>query len=357
MKTTLNHKLLKLHRHAFLFGGTLMLAVITGCGSGSSGSSADSTTTNPATSDCAVSASEIETLDKLPEACLSQLPQPENSLDGEVFVLGTRIDHTDGWLEIYAHGTHSDGTPISLEDFRQTEVLVNELPVDAQFVTINPVDPSDDILSVGLVTDYSGSIDQTELDAITDIYGKLFNELPEVYEAQVINFSSSVFVVQDWTEDQGALLEAVKFDDSLSRNYTALYDAIGTALEGNTGVLGDGLAERLRPAHMLILHTDGIENASFTYHKETLKQIVADDKTIVIMLGTRNADKAELEELAGDRGAFVYAHNVIGIDDALKGWLASMNNLVEIRISPDTRFADGPVVVTIDGISVPIDYL
>lgn len=320
------------------------------CG-GSSGGGGDDGPTGTATGAvCELSAELINgSLNDftLSPECEGVLPAPEDNLDARLFVLGSQVDGATGDLVLYVHGTTADGDPLSVADLGSMTVQVGAVDytqADAE-VGIEAVTDGDKILSLSLVTDYSASMSDGDLDAIELVYDAILNKLPKVYEASVINFSDNLQLRLDWTEahtDLADILAAVERDDTIPRDNTALYDAMGFALQrdlmitGNASTEGDGLIERCRPGHMLVLFTDGLENASFTYDKTQLLTLLDTSATVPIILGSETAQKEELTEFAGTRGAFVYAYNAAFVSAAVQGWADSLANLVKVTIDPAT---------------------
>ena len=261
---------------------TLSLAGCSGGGSGSAGGGG-----------CNLTIQQIEAIgniNDLPPECLALLPVPENNLLGRMFILGTQLDPA-GNLLIFVNGTASDGSSLTLAEFETATVTIDGTyvfqadppAVPSPEVSVEPVKTGDDVLSLGFITDYSFSISDPELNAISGVFSYILDSLslpplPQVLEGMAINFGSTVVVQQDWTEDAGVLDAAFDLDPALLndvnfRNGTAFYDALGVSLQRDLGLLDDGLIERCRPAHMQIAFTDGTDNASSTYTKDTLVPI------------------------------------------------------------------------------------
>jgi len=331
--------------------GTLVLLasvalLLGGCGGGGS----DNATTSGG---CTLTLQEIEAIDNInnmPAECLPQLPTPETNLLGRIFILGTQIDPADGSLHIYANGTDSDGNPLLLADYQTASISIAGIPADPGLVSVNNITDGDDVLSLGFVTDYSTSISAAELTAISGVYSQILTNLsppslPQIMEGEVINFSNSTVVVQDWTTDVTLLESAFLDDGGIIRDQTAFYDALGVTLQRNMVLDNDGLVERCRPAHMLVAFTDGGENASLTYTGETVHSIINNSKTVMVLLGGLSANKDMLVDLAGDQGAFVYAYNLADIKDVVEKWASSLSNMVKFTLDPATGFDTGAVTI------------
>ena len=339
-------------------GGMVFLVMValslTGCssgggGGGGSGSGDAADTTSSSAGGCTLTAEQLEAIDNvndLPPECLLQLPVPEDNLSGRIFILGTQVDQASGDLRIFAHGIDGDGNPLRLDDFLTATILIDGNPADNNLWRVEPVAAGDDVLSLGFIADYSISISNAELDAISGVYSLIVDSLtppnlPQIMEGEVINFSSKVELKQDWTEDAALLHAAYQRDNSLVQERTALYDALGFSLQRDLALDNDGLVERCRPAHMLVVFTDGANNASFKYTKDTLLPIINNSKTVMIMLGGLHADKDELVELSGDQGAFIYAYNLDNIEKKVRDWAGSLSHMVKFIMDPATGFDAG----------------
>ncbi|MDH3527874.1 MAG: VWA domain-containing protein [Gammaproteobacteria bacterium] len=341
----------------FLVAVALLLA---GCGGGGSSTAGGD---GGGGGGCLLTVEEIEAIgniNDLPPECLALLPVPENNLLGRIFILGTQVDPASGALRIFANGTDSDGNPLQLADFQTATVTVAGNPADPGLVSVEPVAAGDDVLSLGFVTDYSTSISDAELNAISMVYSLVLDSLsppnlPQVLEGEVINFSDSVVLQQDWSEDAALLQAAFQLDDSFLRGNTAFYDALGVSLQRDLALDNDGLVERCRPAHLLIAFTDGAENASVVYTKDTLLPIIDDSRVVTIMLGSLNADKDALIELAGDRGAFAYAYNLAGIQNVAEDWAGSLSHMVKFTLDPATGFDTGAITIVLGGEAIVVE--
>lgn len=349
--------------YAAALGGMVLLVAVAlflaACGGGGGGGSG----TADGVGGCTLSIQEIEAIgniDDLPPECLALLPVPENNLLGRMFILGTQVDPASGALRIFANGTDSNGNPLQLADFQAATVSIAGSPTDPGLVSVDPVAAGDDVLSLGFVTDYSTSIADAELNAISVVHSLVLDSLsppslPQILEGEVINFSDSVVVQQDWTEDTALLRAALQLDDSFVRGNTAFYDALGISLQRDLVADNDGLVERCRPAHLLIAFTDGSENASVTYAKDTLLPIIDDSRVVMIMLGSLNADKDALVDLAGDRGAFAYAYNLAGIQNVVQDWAASLSHMVKFTLDPATGFDAGTITIELGSEAVVVE--
>jgi len=263
---------------------------------------------------------------------------PKNNLEDKVFVLGAQEDDSAVTLVLYVNGTDPDGEPLTVISLQGASLNVRDID-DSTIsytdgdgkLTITEVDDSDNFLSLAFVTDYSNST-KGELDFVANILTKMLDNLPLVYEAQVMTFSDSYEIQQNWTDDLVALKIAVAQPHS-DRNKTALYDSMRVALEGDLGTGTIGLFEKCSPAHMLVLFTDGDDNMSSSGYTDTqLASVVNDDKTAVIVLGTSKAKDEVLTTLAGDYGAAVQVTDPLSLEAEVENWSDSLSNIVKLTL-------------------------
>jgi len=275
----------------------------------------------------------------LPAACdgISFFDIP--SFAGTLFILGTEINGTE--LKLYAHGVNLDGTPMTLADFQSAVVTLNNANVP---YVVEAAPPG--VLSVSMLSDYSISISESELMALSALYNEILNKAPAAYEGEIINFSSvgntpAITVKPDpypyWTESVNALTNATEFDAAQARDNTTLFDAMGTAMLGDL-VLNDnlGLVERGRPARLLITQSDGIDNVSATFKTpEEIVSLIERCKIPSVMLGTSRTvlDSDVIEQLAGSRGAFIETVNSNFLAEAIGPYAESLSNLVVFKVS------------------------
>jgi hypothetical protein len=335
-----------------------IMLMISGCGDdfGGTGNVASET-------GCTLTLEELQAIDNInnvPQECLGDLPAPDQNLLNRIFVLGTQINPASSALRIFVSGTDNDGNALKLADFQTATVSIDGVPVDPALVSVDPLAAGDDVLSLAFATDYSTSISDAELGVVSSMYANILDSLsppnlPPVSEGMIINFSTFVEVRQDWTEDTALLKAALAFDDSFARQNTALYDAIGITLERDLDSFEDGLIERCRPAHMQVFFTDGFDNASFFYTKETVLPIIDSSKTVTIMLGSLSADKDLLAELAGETGGFVYAYSLQDIQSLVAKWAASLSEMVKFTLDPAAGFDGGNITITLGSETVAVE--
>lgn len=307
--------------------------------------------------------SELEHAKTLSDECKAEvaayLPSPSNDFAGRLIVLG-KEQHDDGSLRVFVAGTDAGGAPLSAAEFAAARLslqgdgaaLVDSgvAPVATSFSNL-----SEDALSLEIVNDYSASMSVADLQDVEQVEDELLTALPPIFEGEVTLFSSQVRVKQSFTTDRGALLDALECDQAFDRELSALYDGIGNGL--------DSLTSRPRPARVLLVSTDGLENASVAYKKADIVKTIADDDIVVIMLGALFADMNELKTLAGARGVYVYTPLYADMQSRVRDLIAALASGSALDIPADVAQnrplrADGtatPLLLEIAGESVAIE--
>jgi len=298
-----------------------------------------------------------------------------------LFILGTEIDQDDnGALKIYVHGVNQDGSPMILDDFNNATVTLDGAVIDpANWLVESVADGS--MLSIVTLADYSLSITENDVIGMGNLYDNVLISAPMRFEAETINFSTepgasptnpAITVKPDppadhWTEDLFALQAANNFDDTQSRNNTALFDAMGTGLLGpldSIDPLNDGLGlverngqgpleENHRPATLLMVQSDGMDNDSQVLGLGDITGLLDRCHTTVIVLATFQTEQLDvnvLNAVAGARGEFVQALNTSFLQDVMRPYSESLGNLVVFTLSSDTGFANKTVRIEVDNL-------
>ena len=230
----------------------------------------------------------------------SLLPDGENDFNSKIIILGGT---TSGGATVYYTGVDSGGTGLSTSDLSGVTVKVTQNGTEttlnsSQYTISSLAESTENAVSMGVVIDYSGSMRDKDLDEIANFNQDFFTYFPTIYESSVYYFSETPTLKQDFTSDKNTILSATTRDITYKRASTALYDAMGMAL--------DDLVARSSPVKLLIVATDGLENASVQYTKAQIVSKISDNKVFVVMLGALFADVSELKALKGSRGIYFY---------------------------------------------------
>ena len=350
-----------------LFLAGILTLLMSACGGGSGGSAGGG---GGANAQCTLTADQLDNLtpadvDSLPKACdgIGFFDVP--AIAG-LFILGTEVDGGTGELKLYVHGVKQNGQPMTIADFEQAVLSVDGTAIDPVDWNVAAV-ADGSILSMVTMADYSVSITDADLEGMGDLYDFVLNGAPAGFESEQINFSSVGGVpaitvkpgVADphWSTVLADLLVANDLDAAQSRDNTTLYDAMGTALMGPLATRyvpaadNFGLVERSTPASLLIVQTDGEDNASLDMTLNDVSALVDRCHITTVMLGTfrSEVDAQVLEDLAGIRGVAVNALNTNFLEEAIKPYAASLGNLAVFTVSPDTEFANSTVTINVGG--------
>jgi hypothetical protein len=299
--------------------------------------------------------SELSRANDVSDGCRADLegllPRAQNNFETRLAVIGSGVDTQTGKLQLYVQGASMNGAALDAEAFADARVSVTidgDVTSNVEFSVrvLAELDPA--LMSIGFVNDYSTSMRSADLDIVGTIFSDIINVLPAVYEGEVTYFSEEVLVKQPFTTDESELLDAVARDAAFDRQTTALYDGIGTAL--------DSLITRERPIRLLIVSTDGLENASMNYEKAALIDTITDNHVAVLMLGALFADVSEMRQLAGPLGFFFYTPTYDRLRSAVSEYVASLGEIVAIELDPQYAEADS-VEIELDGASTTAEDL
>jgi len=360
---------------SLLLAGTLAL-LLSACGGGGGGSGGGSTGGGGgggANAQCVLTE---EQLDNLTPADVASLPAACDGISFfeipaiiGLFILGTEVDVASGELKLYVHGVKQNNQPMTIADFEQATLSVGGTSFDrpADWNVAAVADGS--ILSLVTLADYSDSITDADLAGMGDLYDIVLNAAPAGYESEQINFSSQGLVPAitvkpgladpHWSDELNVLLDANNLDATQSRDNTTLFDAMGIALMGPLDTryvpAADdfGLVERSTPASLLIVQTDGQDNASVDMELVDVTDLIDRCHTTTIMLGTfrSEVDAQLLDDLAGTRGVAVNALNTNFLEEAIKPYAESLGNLAVFTVSSDTQFDGKMVTIEVGGVS------
>ncbi|MCU1321128.1 MAG: VWFA-related domain protein [Acidobacteriaceae bacterium] len=203
-------------------------------------------------------------------------------------------------LDKDAFRVYEDGTPQTITSFRH-----EDLPVSLGIV----------IDSSGSMYDKRNAVEQAALDLI-----KLSNREDEAF---VVDFSWEAFIDQDFTNDIGKLQQGLSFIKSSGG--TAIYDALVAS--------ADYLTKNAKhPKQVLLVVTDGEDNASSATLEQAIRRIQDLDGPVVYCVGLlfgNDTDRSEarharrvLESLAEQTGGAAYFPKSIKEVDAIAAEVA-----------------------------------
>jgi VWFA-related protein len=155
-------------------------------------------------------------------------------------------------------------TDLTRDDF---EVVEDGKPQDIRFFAFGDgeaVPP----LHLGLLLDASGSM-VSDIRLAQGAAIKFLNLLPEAEDITLVDFDTQVRITQYPQRDFARLVERIR--QRKPDGWTALYDALGTYLDG---------ADRQEGRRILVMYTDGADSRSVLKLHETLDLLKASPVTV-----------------------------------------------------------------------------
>jgi Ca-activated chloride channel family protein len=200
-------------------------------------------------------------------------------------------------------------TTLAKDDFKVLE--------DGVAQTITSFQHQDIPISLGILVDNSGSM-RTKRQAVNTSALDLVQHSNPQDESFVVNFSDEAYIDQDFTSSIPKLRDGLAHIDS--KGGTALYDAIMASADYLT-------KNSKRPKQVLLVITDGEDNASSTTLEETVRRIQDLQGPIIYSIGLlyddtgggREARRAKraLEMLANETGGISFFPKNLNQVDAI----------------------------------------
>jgi VWFA-related protein len=191
--------------------------------------------------------------------------------EGEGYILHTEVE------EVALNCTVLDGNR-QVPDLKKENFQVFE---DGVKQTIISFQHSDLPVSIALVVDNSGSMSRKRPSVNKSTLDLIQASNPED-EAFVVNFSDEAAIDQDFTSDVNKLREGLSHIES--RGGTALYDAVAAS--------ADELAtDAKRPKQVIILITDGDDNASALNLDQTIRKVQQLSGPVIYTIGLLFGDE------------------------------------------------------------------
>ena len=148
-------------------------------------------------------------------------------------------------------------------------------------------------VSIGLVVDNSGSMYRKRPSVNKSALDLIQASNPQD-EAFVVNFSDEAFIDCDFTSDINKLRDGLSHIDS--RGGTALYDAVVASADKL-------VADAKRPKQVLILITDGEDNASTLTLEQTIRRVQQLSGPVIYSIGLLFGDEMSRAEVRHARRA------------------------------------------------------
>ena len=202
---------------------------------------------------------------------------------GTGYILHTNVD------EVVLNATVLEGTRL-VPDLKADSFTVFEDGVKQTIISFQHTDLP---VSIALVVDNSGSMAQKRPSVNKSALDLIQASNPQD-EAFVVNFSDEAFIDQEFTSDVNKLRDGLSHIES--RGGTALYDAVVASADKLA-------ADAKRPKQVIILITDGEDNASTLNLEQTIRRVQALSGPVIYSIGLLFGDEMSRAEVRHARRA------------------------------------------------------
>jgi VWFA-related protein len=231
----------------------------------------------------------------------SPVPPPLRK-QGEGYVLHTDVE------EVLLNCTVLDGNRL-VPDLKKENFQVSEDGVKQKLISFQHTDLP---VSIAMVVDNSGSMSRKRSSVNKSALDLIQASNPED-EAFVVNFTDEAFIDQDFTADVGKLRDGLTHIES--HGGTALYDAVVASADKLA-------ADAKRPKQVLILITDGEDNASSLNLEQTIRRVQQLSGPVIYSIGLLFGDEMSRSEVR-------HAHRALEMLSAETGGIAFFPKNIE----------------------------
>ncbi len=218
-----------------------------------------------------------------PDATVTAVPAGTMKKQGEGYLYHTDVE------EVVLNATVLNGTHL-VENLTRDDFTVYE---DGVKQTLRSFQHTDLPVSMGLIIDNSGSMYRKRPSVNKAALDLVLASNPQD-EAFVVNFSDEAFIDCDFTSNINKLREGLSHIGS--RGGTALYDAVVASADKL-------VADAKRPKQVLILITDGEDNASSLNLEQTIERVQQLSGPVIYSIGLLFGDEMSRAEVRHARSA------------------------------------------------------
>jgi len=218
-----------------------------------------------------------------PDAVAPATPSGTIRKEGEGYLLHTNVE------EVVLNATVLEGNRL-VPDLKQENFSVSEDGIKQSIISFQHTDLP---VSIALVVDNSGSMSRKRPSVNKSALDLIQASNPED-EAFVVNFSDEAFIDQEFTSDVNKLRDGLGHIES--RGGTALYDAVVASADKLA-------ADATRPKQVLILITDGEDNASTLNLEQTIRRVQQLSGPVIYSIGLLFGDEMSRAEVRHARRA------------------------------------------------------
>jgi Ca-activated chloride channel family protein len=203
--------------------------------------------------------------------------------EGEGYVLHADVE------EVILNATVLEGSRL-VQDLKKEDFQVFEDGVKQGIISFQHTDLP---VSIALVVDNSGSMSKKRPAVNKSALDLVAASNPQD-EAFVVNFSDEAFIDQEFTSDVNKLRDGLGHIES--RGGTALYDAVVASADKL-------VADAKRPKQVLVLITDGEDNASTLTLEQTIRRVQQLSGPVIYSIGLLFGDEMSHAEVRHARRA------------------------------------------------------
>ena len=203
--------------------------------------------------------------------------------EGEGYVLHTDVE------EVILNATVLEGSKL-VQDLKRENFQVFEDGVKQNIISFQHTDLP---VSIALVVDNSGSMSKKRPAVNKSALDLVAASNPQD-EAFVVNFSDEAFIDQEFTADANKLRDGLGHIES--RGGTALYDAVVASADKL-------VADAKRPKQVLVIITDGEDNASTLTLEQTIRRVQQLSGPVIYCIGLLFGDEMSRAEVRHARRA------------------------------------------------------
>jgi len=203
--------------------------------------------------------------------------------EGEGYVLHTDVE------EVVLNCTVLEGNRL-VPDLTKNDFKISEDGVPQTLISFQHTDLP---VSIALVVDNSGSMSRKRPSVNKSALDLIQASNPQD-EAFVVNFSDEAYIDQEFTSNVNKLRDGLSHIES--RGGTALYDAVVASADKL-------VADAKRPKQVLILITDGEDNASTLNLEQTIRRVQQLSGPVIYSIGLLFGDEMTHAEVRHARRA------------------------------------------------------
>ena len=218
--------------------------------------------------------------------------EPLRKEGSEGYVLHTNVE------EVVLNATVLEGTQL-VQTLKKENFQVFEDGVKQNIISFQHTDLP---VSIGLVVDNSGSMSKKR-PAVNKAALDLVEASNPEDEAFVVNFSDEAYIDQEFTSNVNKLRDGLSHIES--RGGTALYDAVVASADKL-------VADAKRPKQVLVLITDGEDNASTLTLDQTIRRVQELSGPVIYTIGLLFGDEMSRAEVRHARRALELLSNETG---------------------------------------------